>query len=200
MTTLILIDEDCSIKQQKSRVNRDTLYKKCGFIKNDGFNLQHTWVVETSNIHSVEIWAKDAGLVDNENKYTLPSPLNAKVYYGTIALVAVNEKGDIISMNIEKWKKIYEHLYGDIESEELQSDEEEDEPESISAKEPIGHLKDDYDCEDSNEEGEEENDIDEVPNVRKLPSESELDDEDLITQIHCGSELEEEEYVYSDTE
>ena len=199
MTTLILIDEDCSIKQQKFRVNRDTLYKKCGFKKSDGFKLQHTWVVETNNIHSVEIWAKDYG--ENENKYTLPTPLNNKVYYGTIALVALNEKGDIISMNIEKWKKIYEHLYGDIESEELQSEEgEEDETVSISTKEKTCYLKDEYDCEDSNEGLEEENDIDDVPNVRKIPSETELDDEDLINQIHCGSELEEEEYVYSDTE
>ena len=196
MTTFILIDEDGSIKQQKSRVNRETLYKKCGFKKSDEFKLQHTWLVETCNIHSVELWARDVFSRENENKFILPSPLTTRTYYGTIAAIALNEKGDIISMTIEKWKKIYEHLYGDIESEELQSDEEEEEVDddgSISAKEKPSYIKDDYnDGEESNEGANELED--DVPVVRQLPSDSELDDEELLNQIPGGSELEEEEY------
>ena len=201
MTTFILIDEDGSIKQQKSRVNRETLYKKCGFKKSDEFKLQHTWLVETCNIHSVELWARDVFSRENENKYILPSPLTTRTYYGTIAAIALNEKGDIISMTIEKWKKIYEDLCGYIESEELQSDDDEeididaDELDGlISTKEKASYLND----EESNEETNELED--DVPTVRKLPNELELDDEEMLNQLQCGSELEEEEYEYSDTE
>lgn len=193
MTTLILIDEDCSIKQQKTRVSRDTLYKKCGFKNSDGFKLQHKWIVESNNIHIIELWAKDVGVTENENNYTLPYPLNDNVYYGTFALIAVNDKDSIISMNIEKWKKIYDILNEDNDTQP------DDDTDSISVKDTnCEYLKDEYNCgEDSNEE---EDDNDDKATVRKPLSESELDDDELIDQIHCGSELEEEEYVYSDNE
>ena len=146
MTTIILINKECSIAQQKIRIKRETLYKKCGFKSSSDFGLRHTWLVETANIHSIELWAQCSGAVADVNKFTLPAPLNAKTYYGTIAIVALNEKCDIISINSEKWKKIYEQLMMDIDSEELQSDEDD---ESFSAKEKA--FVDDNSCEDADE-------------------------------------------------
>ena len=194
MSLFILIDKECSITQQKSRIKRETLYKKCGFKTAGDFGLQHTWLVETSNIHSVELWAQCTGAAADENNLTLPTPLNTKTYYGTMAIVALNEKGDIISMNIEKWKKIYEQLIGDIDSEELQSDEDD---ESFSAKEKA--FVDDDSCEDADENDNETED-DEKNAVRQNHIESDFDEDELLTQLQCGSELEEEPYDYSDTE
>ena len=198
MTSFILIDQECSITQQKCRIKRDALYKKCGFKIANDFELRHTWMVETCNIHSIELWSQCSGGDANKNKFTLPPPLNVKTYYGTMAVIALNGKGDIISINNEKWKKIYEHLTGDIESEELQSDDDEDDL-SFSAKEKA--FVDDDSCDDADEndydddENEDDNGI-----VHQNSVESEFDEDELLTQLQCGSELEEEPYDYSDAE
>ena len=194
MTSFILIDQECSVTQQKSRIKRDMLYKKCGFKSSSDFGLRHTWLVETANIHSIELWAQCSGAVADVNKFTLPAPLNVKTYYGTIAIVALNEKCDIISINSEKWKKIYEQLMMDIDSEELQSD---DDDESFSAKEKA--FADDDSCEDADENDNETED-DEKNAVRQNHIESDFDEDELLTQLRCGSELEEEPYDYSDAE
>ena len=191
MTSFILINQEFSITQQKTRINRETLYKKCGFKSNNDFGVRHTWLVETSNIHSVELWAQCVGTNEDENKFTLPAPLDAKTYYGTMAIVALNEKCDIISITNEKWKKIYEQLMVDIDSEELQSDDEDDDM-SFSAKEKT--FADDDSCEDA-DENEDDNGI-----VHQNSIESDFDEDELLTQLQCGSELEEETYDYSDTE
>lgn len=113
MTTNIFINKDSSVNQKKFRVNKKTLYKKCGCNKSDEFKLQTTCLVETCNIHSIELWSKDEIDSEYENCYTFFPDLNIKKYYGTIALLAINEKGAIVSMNIETWEKIYKYMMRD---------------------------------------------------------------------------------------
>ena len=198
MTSFILIDCECSITHQKTRIKRETLYKKCGFKTDIDFGMRHTWLVETSNIHSIELWAQCSGTVENVNKFTLPAPLNDKTYYGTLAIVALNEKGVIISMNIEKWKKIYEQLMVDIDTEELQSDDDDDEDdESFSVKEKA--FVDEDSCEDADENEYDDDENDEKNAVHQNPIETEFDEDEMLNQLQCGSELEEEAYDYPDT-
>jgi hypothetical protein len=195
MTSFILIDHECSITQQKARIKRETLYKKCGLKTANDFGPRHTWLVETFNIHSIELWAHCVGTIADENKLTLPAPLTPKTYYGTMVIIALNKKGDIISMNIEKWKKIYEQLMNDIESDEIQSDEDDDDDAFFSAKEKT--FVDDDSCEDADEnDNETENDN---HDVSQNHAGSDFDEDELLTQVHCGAELEEELYDYSDT-
>ena len=169
MTSIILINEDCSINQQKVRINRDTLYKKCG-LKKDELVLQHTWSVDMFNIATIELWAKDIFSSGCENKYVLPYPLDSKKYYGTIAVLALSKKGHFISITTEIWKRIYEQIN--------------EEHNSFSVIEPINNLK----C---NCDG---NDISIDVLIKPDACIVEIDETDLINQLNSGSELEEEEY------
>jgi hypothetical protein len=198
MTTIILINKECSIAQQKTRIKRETLYKKCGFKTDSDFGLRHTWQVEMLNVHSIEIWGQTTGIDTDENKFTLPSPLNMKTYYGTMAIVAVSKKGDNVSITIEKWNKIYQHLMDETDSEELQSDDdvEEDDDVSFSAKET------NFAEGDSDEEAREFEDAceDNKNIVVKNNIVFDYDEDDTVNHLQYGSELEEEEYEYSDAE
>jgi hypothetical protein len=197
MITIILINKECSIAQQKTRIKRETLYKKCGFKTDSDFGLRHTWQVEMLNIHSIEIWGQTAGSDTDENKFTLPSPLNMKTYYGTLAIVAVSKKGDNVSITIEKWNKIYQHLMAEADSEELQSDDDDVEEDDCSFAEKETNFTE---C-DSDEDAREIEDTDEDNKNIDVKNNIDSDDEDdTVTQLQYGSELEEEEYDHSDTE
>lgn len=198
MTTIILINKECSIAQQKIRIKRETLYKKCGFKTDSDFGLRHTWQVEMLNIHSIEIWGQTTGIDTDENKFTLPSPLNMKTYYGTMAVVAVSKKGENVSITIEKWNKIYQQLMDETDSEELQSDDddvEEDDDVSFSAKETNFTEGDSDEDAREFEDAYEDNKNTVEKNIIVFD-----DEDDTFDNLHYGSELEEEEYEYSDTE
>ena len=177
MTTNIFINKDSSVNQQKFRVNKKTLYKKCGCNKSDEFKLQTTCLVETCNIHSIELWSKDEFEVDSEyeNCYTFFPDLNIKKYYGTIALLAINEKGAIVSMNIETWEKIYKYMMRD---------------EILTTR--------DSSCTSKVEEV--KNSTHSRPKNIETSSESDAGEDEVNDNNHFEIELEEEEYGYSDSE
>ena len=177
MTTIIFINKDSSVNQQKFRVHKKTLYKKCGYNKSDEFKVQATCLVETCNIHSIELWSKDEFGVDSEyeNCYTFFPDLNIKKYYGTIAVLAINEKGAVVSMNIETWEKICKNMMRD----------------------EILNTKDSF-CKTSKVEETLNSSHSETKNI-DTSSDSEAG-EDEVNDNHFEIELEEEEYGYSDSE
>jgi hypothetical protein len=211
MTAIILIEHNGNIKNVKTKdLTRDTLYKKCGFRSNENFERTTTWEVELNKeMFIIELWAKTDGKANNENKYDFPPPVDNSLYYGTSALIRVDEKDHIINLTSDVWLKLYEKLFGGFEDldddggeeeEEDFGDEEEEEEEIINKPTKKG-KKDEDEEEEEEEEGEDEDDDEEAEEVRKKSSkkpavvnESEEDDLD----DYYGSELEEEAYSYSD--
>ena len=191
MTSIIIVDKGASIKSTKAKdVTRETLYKKCGFRKAEGFELRNKFVIKKFQVETVEVWARDTGKAGTENKYELPPPIDQVLYFGSIAIAAFDSDNKFIDLTQDTWKKVYEHLFGgfeDIGSPESEAEYSEDEL-SVPAEEKTkdGYLKDGFvvDTNEDSSDSEEEQDDNEMC-LDEMSSSSEL-------------ELEEEEYYYSD--
>jgi len=201
MTSLVIIEKGGSLKEQKVKdLTRDIIYKKCNFRKSEGFELRNAWLVKDKAVHIVELWSRDAGKSGTENKYELPPPIDTPLYFGNMAAVGVNNKGELIDLTIPIWKRVYEQLFGGFEDLGDESEEEsEDELDSVppEKKTKNGYLKDgfvvDPEDEDSDDELFEES---EEESASESEEEEEEDDEDM--DLDGGSELVEEDYYYSD--
>lgn len=204
MTSIIVVDKGASIKSTKVKdLTRETIYKKCGFRKPDGFEMRHRFSIKKFNIDAVEVWSRDSGKSGSENKYELPPPIDSTLYFGSIAIVAFNSKNDFCDLTEDNWKKVYEHLFGgfeDIDNPDSEAEYSEDELESVPAnmKTKNGYLKDGFVVDgDDSEEDEEELEDEEDDDDSEDEDESEYSDEE---ELSGGSELEEEEYYYSEDE
>ena len=205
MTSIIVVDKSASIKSTKVKdLTRETIYKKCGFRKPDGFEMRHRFSIKKFNIDAVEVWSRDSGKSGYENKYELPPPIDSTLYFGSIAIVAFNSKNDFCDLTEDNWKKVYEHLFGgfeDIDNPDSEAEYSEDELDSVPAnmKTKNGYLKDGFvvDGDDSEEDEEDLEDDDDDEDDSDDADESEYSDEE---ELSGGSELEEEEYYYSDDE
>ena len=182
--------------------------------KSNGFEKRTTWSVTINNTkYTIELWARDNGQANTENKYDFPPPVDSDLYFGTCCLLSVNtEDNTYINLECSLWNKIYENLFGGFENldseEELSEDELQNIP--ISMKTKNGYLKDGFvvddnivcDEEDGDNEEEEDDDLNIVINTLS----DEDDDEDEVSpneeeeddDSEDGSELMEEPYEYSD--
>ncbi len=213
MTThIVLIEKNGTVKQSIAKeVSRDTLYKKCGYKKPDGFEKRTTWNVKVNKEKvTVELWAKDEGKAGMENKYELPPPIDETLFFGTYAVIRTDENGDIISLTADMWSKVYDTLFGGFDDVEEDDDEEsEDEMENVSKsrKTKSGYLKDDFVADDDEDDDGDADDDD-------VDAEADDDDRDEKTSAVIatgvdnynvievdtsgGMELEEEAYEYSE--
>ena len=213
MTAIILIEHNGNIKNVKTKeLTRDTLYKKCGFRSNENFERTTTWEVEhNKEMFIIELWAKTEGKANHENKYDFPPPVDNSLYYGTCALIRVDEKDRIINLSADVWLKLYDKLFGGFEEldddggeedEEDVGDEEEEEEEEIINKPKKKGKKEEEEDEEEEEDGEEdEGGDDEEEEVQKKPSKKTavvIESEEEEIDDYYGSELEEEAYSYSD--
>jgi len=217
MTRIVLVDKTGTLKHLNAKdVSDDVLYKKCGLKKPDGFERRAAWPVGLakgaglgSAVGAVELWAKDNGRAGAENKYELPPPVDTPLYFGTMALVARDEDGELCDLDIEGWKKLYDALFGGFEDLDGSESEEEDELANIpkSEKTKEGYLKDGFvvggdSDSDSDDEGSAEEDSDGYEEVEEAELEGGSGVSDGVDNGVCsgGSELEPEDYYYSDEE
>jgi hypothetical protein len=207
MTDIIIIETNGTVKQSKVKdLTFETLYKKAGFRADTNFKKRTTWKTTIANENIIiELWAKDEGKANFENKYDFPPPVDKALYFGICILIRVDLNGNIIGLTSELWKTVYEKLFGGFE--DIDEDEEcsDDELENVDKKlktkhgylkdgfvvdEPVSEEDDDYsdeDEDDDDEDGGSKND------------EVEEAEEDYDDDLE-GSELEEDEYDYSDDE
>lgn len=204
---IVIIDKTGTIKSSNVPIDFEEteLYKKCRFKKPDNFEKRHTWKLRMEGESlRVTLYARDHGVVNTENKYDLPPPVDTTLYFGSIALVARTKDGALVSMDEDMWLKIYEALFGGFENladtaaaDAEESDELEGLPDEM--KTAHGYLKDNFVVDDSHSSSEasvspeaeftseEETD----PEYESDLNESELDLEDYESE----SEVEVEEFV-----
>lgn len=209
--TFIIVEKSGSLKEVSTKeINVEEMYKKCGFRKSDDFECRTTWEnVQIGNSkHTIQLWARSEGKANTENKYDFPPPVDTSLFFGNCALVQV--KGEkYISLTKDMWLKIYETLFGGFEDIENEKDDEEiDELENIKKemKTKKGeYLKDGFvvDSDESEElascsgDEDDEDDDDEITDDDEDDEIAiDLDDDDI--DLSAGSELEEEDYEYSD--
>ena len=151
--TLLVVEKNGDIKEtemKKDAISPDELAKKCKFKKYEGFCKRAEWGYNIQNFKIfVEMWAKDDGMANQENKYEFPPPLDHDLYFGACVLIAHDSKNNYIDLTESLWDKIYEHLFGGFESlvSTLDDDDyEEDELDNIpdSKKTKHGYLKDGF--------------------------------------------------------
>mgnify|MGYP006950409168 CR=1 FL=1 len=154
--TFIIVEKNGSLKDsdiKESLICAEELSKKCKFKKVDGFIKRTQWSYtsknEKENVSSkitVELWAKDDGIANSENKYEFPPPVDSELFFGACALVARDSKNNYINLSKDKWNKMYEYLFGGFESLVANDDDEEDELDAIpkNKKTRDGYLKDGF--------------------------------------------------------
>lgn len=223
MTDIIVIEKNGSIKQSSCK-DVENLYKSCNFRKADGFDLRHSWnnLIVGKKTFNISVYSRDEGKANTENKYDMPPPIDNDLYFGNFAIINKNKQGELDSLSVKDWNKIYESLFGGFENlDEFDDEDEEDELEDLPAslKTKVGgYLKDGFVVDNSDDEcigveagvGEDDDEEDEEDEgVSYLVDSSEEDgttvveeeeEEDEETTDDCGSELDYEEYEYSDEE
>lgn len=191
--TLLVVEKNGDIKEtemKKDMITPDELAKKCKFKKYDGFCKRTEWGYNIQNFKLfVEMWAKNDGIANQENKYEFPPPLDHDLYFGACVLIAHDVKNNYVDLTESLWDKIYEHLFGGFESlvsTRDDDDDEEDELDNIpdSKKTKHGYLKDGFvvdggvntdDEDDDIEDDEDEEDEDE----EEIDEDDDDDDEDI---------------------
>jgi len=208
--TFIIVEKSGSLKEVSVKeITVEEMYKKCGFRKGEDFECRSTWenVQVGNHRHTVQLWARSEGKANTENKYDFPPPVDTNLFFGNCALVQVkNEK--YINLNKDVWLKIYETLFGGFEDIENEKDEDEvDELENIKKemKTKKGeYLKDGFVVDtDESEEDVSGSVVDSDEIEDNFDDEEDDEDEEHIEldddiDLSAGSELEEEEYEYSD--
>ena len=227
MVKVIVVDKGCNLKcTEIKNFNKDILFKKCNFRKNDDFSKRSTW--KMNDDYYVSLYAKNKGRANSENKYDLPPPVDKDLYYGSMLLVKhcyqdlTNET--VEDFELEEWNKLYEKLFGgfeDLGEEDSYSDEEEI-PEHLQTKQ--GYSKEggfvvsddddedeDYIPEEEEEEEEAHSSTDSAEEEDGMGQDSDIDDDDdeeeedyeeedeeEYDSDDLGSELSEESYIDSD--
>ena len=220
MPSIVIVEKNGDLKVQEYKSeNTDDLYKKCSFKKVDGFGKAAEWTYSKKgeNMITVELWARSDGQANQENKYDFPPPVDNELFFGNCALLARDSNMKVVDLTVEKWNKVYDHLFGGFETladNEDEDDEEEDELDNIpsSMKTKDGYLKDGFIIEDVLEDGvdddgdnESEDDgensesgDDECNEICETTTTD--DDEDDHDGSDDSSELASEDYDYSESE
>ena len=169
----------------------ESLYKRCGFKKPDGFRVHATWALP-ANDHTifVKVFGKTEGRAGSENKSELPPPVDTTIFFGNMAIVAFMgsdpETAKPTDLNGERWEKLYELLIGGTKSlggaaadkadvaVDVQLEEEYELDEGLLGlgKTPEGYAKDDFVVEDEDE------DVDELESVDPKDADDDDDDDD----------------------
>jgi hypothetical protein len=207
--TIIIVDKGGSLKTLTVKDYKvEELYKKCGFKKAEGFDLQVEWPVKMdTKRYIIQMYGKIDGKANSENKYDFPPPIDNKLYFGSCALIGMI-KDDVnnitnVNLTVELWEKIYEKLFGGFENLALtcnEDDEEEDEllnvPKNRKTKKG-GYLKDGFVVDSSDTEEvsgfdscEEEDSEEPTENSGEVE-----EDEEEFALDDTKSELSEETYI-----
>lgn len=204
MVKILIVNKEGAVKEQKvNSFSKDELYKKAGLKKPDNFQLRAKWVVKK---RSIELWAKDSGRANTENKYDFPPPVDSKLYFGNCILIDSHDK----DLTENDWLEMYEALFGgfeDLSTTAKEDEEESDELEDISPskKTKQGYLKDGF-VVDTNSEDEptsgnlnsemEEIYSDESDDDTDIEFDDDFDSDDPY-KLDKSDHLEKEPYIYS---
>ena len=196
MTKAVVINKNGEIEEVILKDdNKDNYYKLCKFRKPDGFEKQTTWninaKVKSEKVkYQIELWARDSGKANTENKYDFPPPVDNNLFFGNCLLVNYDvENNTPKDISKPEWKAIYEKLFGgfeDLDDTAIADENEEDELENIPAhmKTKQGYLKDNFVVDDEEEE--------EVEDADSEESEATNQDEDADADAHADADASEE--------
>lgn len=177
MTKIVIVEKPGTLKEVNIKNDtKEELYKKAGNNKPDFFKERTTWTV---NKRKIELWAKDVGRANSENKYDFPPPIDNNLYFGNCILIDSNNE----DLTIEEWEKMYDKLFGGFENLDETAKEDENEVDELekvspSKKTKQGYLKDGF-VVDSVSDDDNNNELEESSDTY---SETDEDDIDVILE------------------
>lgn len=188
MTHSIIVNKNGDLTEKKIK-NIDKKYTCCNYKTEKDFILLHTYknINETYKYLEIEIYGKNKGRANNENKYEFARPIDNELYFGNLLLLKKNNKtGDYDDLFISEWEKIYEALFGGFEDIDKSEDERSIDSEIYEDEEYTSHgyLKDDFIVED--DELEEESYCDEE--TEETSSFEETDENNTSAELEDDSE------------
>jgi hypothetical protein len=206
---IIIVERTGTLKMLAIKdFKEEELFKKCGFKKAEGFLKQTEWNTKhDGKKYSVQVFAKDDGRANSENKYDFPPPIDNKLFYGCCAIVAYIKNGDgsksYTNLSLPMWEKMYEKLFGgfeDLTKSATEDDNEEDELENVpkNKKTKHGYLKDGFVVDSSDADESESLSCSDTEDDDFTEETEEDDKESDIVVDDIGSELSEESYDYTD--
>lgn len=180
----------------------EELYKKCGFKKADGFEVQNVWNIKINGTkYNVSLYAKTDGKANTENKYDFPPPVDTKLFFGACVLVCMVSSSKMLTdLSIEMWEKMYEKLFGgfeDLSNTKIEDEYEEDELANVpkSKKTKVGgYLKDGFVVEDDEEDDSDNSSNSDEDSDEFETSNDTMDKDEQEYSENIGSELSEEAY------
>jgi hypothetical protein len=203
--TIVIVEKAATLKNLTIKDYKvEELYKKCGFKKAEGFELQTEWPVNIDGKkYVVQLYGKLEGKANMENKYDFPPPIDTKLYFGSCALVALtkDETNNKVHTNlsISLWDKIYEKLFGGFDNLALTAQEDEEDVNELAnipkgkLTKRGGYLKDGF-VVDSSDTEEYSGSSSESETEDEADTEETTDKDDTLLE-DIGSELSEEPYV-----
>jgi len=216
--SVVIVEKNGDLKSLNIKdYKEEELYKKCGFKSKEGFACHAKWPLKIDGQkYLVELYGKDDGRANNENKYDFPPPVDNKLFFGACVLVGYlrDDTGDksLFSLSVALWQKMYEKLFGGFEdltsAQQQEDDDEEDELDNVSSKKKTkvgGYLKDGFVVDDADNSDDEDEDAsysgsNSSDTGTAVSGNNGLQDEDELCIEDVGSELSEESYDYSDDE
>ena len=226
-TKVVIVAKSGDLKEVSVKTfDITTLYKKCNFRKSDGFELRHKFenIKCNGEKFTIHVYSRNNGKSGTENKYDMPPPIDTDLYFGNFALVRYcQDEEKYIDLTVDEWKKVYNKLFKGFEDLSATAEDDANESDELdnispSMKTKSGYLKDGF-VVDSNEDDEVDNESDDddddddddgedddneiVINEYDDDDDDDYESESIISDEDddvSGSELEAEEYVYSDEE
>lgn len=191
--TVILVDKNGTVKELTIKnFQEGELYKKCGFKKNDGFEMQCEWKKilfpsydsKKENdvkkiLYSVVVYGKK-NKSTVVNKYDFPPPIDNVLFSGNCVILlkkyiynreTKKQEGCLWeNLTLQHWEKIYEKLFGGFELLSHTKDKDENEPDELSTIDKSkltkdGYVKDEFvvsDNEDNNDNDDNSSESDSV--------------------------------------
>lgn len=205
MTTCIIVDKTGMLKESTIKeYSEEELYKKCGFKKADGFNMDTNWTIKIDKEkYNVRLYGKTTGRANSENKYDFPPPSDNTLFFGSCLLIGFRKNESVpCNLTMDMWTKMYEKLFGgfeDLAATAAEDETEEDELANVPKKYKTksGYLKDGFIVSDNEEieSGSASSSIVESESGDVSSEHSGELSEDLVLE-DITSELDEEEYDY----
>jgi hypothetical protein len=204
---IIIVERPGTLKMLAIKdFKEDELFKKCGFKKADDFLKQTEWNSKyDGKKYCIQVFAKDEGRANSENKYDFPPPIDNKLFYGCCAIVAHIKNGDgsklYTNLTLPMWEKIYEKLFGgfeDLGATAADDNNEEDELENVPKhkKTKHGYLKDGFVVDSSDADESASASSSETEDDDSEETEETDDKESDVVIEDIGSELSEDSYDY----
>ncbi len=155
MTSVIIVEKTGKAKSVQVS-SADELYKKCGFKSIAGYELAHTWTVVFNDVeYKLDVYGKTKGKAGSENKYEFPPPIDNLLFFGNVAVIG-RANGLYISLSVDEFNDIMEHLQGGYEELESDDTDDTDSRDEGFAKTKEGYVKDGFIASSEDSESEDE--------------------------------------------